>query len=358
MRNIRDLKKLVSPLPQLAARCYSASVDLMHDLSLTTAIDHIEGPRGCLFTFHRVAKSSEWINLPNRDFYIDLDFLDQLMSHFRRRGWRVVTMNEAVRAVNDRKFTQRFVSFSIDDAYRDTYEMIVPLFRKHDIPVTIYVTTGIPDQSCLLWTTGLETILRQQDLVLVPDGDGARRLDVATVEAKRLAYRDLSRQWELTEPISLYRKFCELNGYDAMQLHKQDAIDWDMLAELRSDPLVEIGAHTVSHARISALTEGEALTEMAGSRARLQDHLGIDVNHFAFPYGRSGDCGPRDFALASRAGFASAATTRKGLLSRSMKADSHSLPRITINGNDRSMARMEAHLIGLSSLASAVARVS
>ena len=359
--SVQKSKSLANRLPRpsdLAARCYSAGVDFMHDFSITAAIDRLEGPRGCLFTFHRVAKSSDWANLPNREFYVDLDFLDELLRHAQRRGWRVVTIDEAVRAVKDRKFTERFINFSIDDAYRDTYEMIVPVFRKHGVPLTIYVTTGIPDQSCLLWTTGLETILHERDHVLVPNGQEVSALPIATVEAKRIAYKQVSQQWEAADPVQLFKRFCELNGYDAIKLHKQHAIDWDMLAELRSDPSVELGAHTVSHPRLSALAAGDALTEMAESRARLENYLGIKVRHFAFPYGRSGDCGPRDFDLASRAGFASSATTRKGLLSRHMKAGIYSLPRITINGNDRAMSRIEAHLVGLSSLASVVARVS
>jgi hypothetical protein len=43
----------------------------------------------------------------------------------------------------------------------------------------------------------------------------------------------------------------------------------------------------------------------------LIERLGINVRHFAFPCGRSADCGPRDFELAREAVFARAATSRK-----------------------------------------------
>ena len=359
--DLQNGKSLARRLPrptELAAQWYASCVDFMHTCSITAAIDRLEGPRGCLFTFHRVVKSCDWANLPNREFYVDLDFLDQLLSHFRRTGWRVVSLDEAVREVKSGNFAKRFVSFSIDDAYRDTYEMIVPLFRKHCVPLTIFVTTGIPDHSHLLWTTGLESILQDRDYIRIPNEEEWSSLQVTTVEAKRLVYKQLAQQWEAADTARLYQRFCELNDYDAKWLHIKHAIDWDMLAELRSEPLVELGAHTVSHPRLSELTAADALKEMADSRTRLENHLGINVKHFAFPYGRSGDCGPRDFALASQAGFISSATTRKGLLSRHMKADVYSLPRITINGNDRAISRIDAHLIGLSGLASVVARVS
>ena len=79
------------------------------------------------------------------------------------------------------------------------------------------------------------------------------------------------------------------------------------------------------------------------------ERLGVVTRHFAFPYGRSGDCGPRDFELADEAGFGSAATTRKGLVRRGQNA--FSLPRNTINGGHRSLAAMELHLTGLTGAA-------
>src|SRR5690606_286961 len=128
-------------------------------------------------------------------------------------------------------------------------------------------------------------------------------------------------------------------GVDPAEVYERHAITWDMLAALRDDPLVEIGAHTVSHARISSLTPEAALAEVAGCRARLTEKLGVAPRHFAFPYGRSGDCGPRDFDLVRRAGFASAATTRKGVV-RSAQ-DPFRLPRNTINGDHRNLAMAE-----------------
>jgi peptidoglycan/xylan/chitin deacetylase (PgdA/CDA1 family) len=132
-------------------------------------------------------------------------------------------------------------------------------------------------------------------------------------------------------------------------MHWKQAISWEMLAELRDDPLVEIGGHTVNHSRISSLSPERAALELRGCRDRLIEQLGIPARHFAFPYGRAGDCGPRDFAIARDAGYASASTTRKGLVLH--KQDPYSLPRCTINGADRSVATMELHLSGMTGVA-------
>jgi peptidoglycan/xylan/chitin deacetylase (PgdA/CDA1 family) len=134
-----------------------------------------------------------------------------------------------------------------------------------------------------------------------------------------------------------------------MVRHWKHAITWEMLEDLRGDPLVEIGGHTVTHARVASLPPDIARFELQACRDRLIERLGIPVRHFAFPYGRSGDCSVRDFAIARDAGYASASTTRKGLVLHGQ--DPYSLPRCTINGSDRSVATMELHLSGMTGLA-------
>jgi peptidoglycan/xylan/chitin deacetylase (PgdA/CDA1 family) len=264
-------------------------------------------------------------------------------------------MDEALRRITGRSIANRFVNFSIDDAYRDTWKLAVPVFRRHNVPVTVYVTTGIPDGAYTLWAAGLETIIQEQDDILVPFGQYTRPIAVRAPHDKRRVYQHLFQRWEADDPVGIYHRFCEQNGYDAKRLHEAHAINWDMLSELRCEPLVEVGAHTVSHPHIADLPASDAFAEMTGSRTRLESQLGIEVRHFAFPYGRRADCWIRDFDLVRQAGYASAVTTRKGLLWKHRKADPYSLPRITINGADKRISRMEAHLTGFSSLASIVA---
>jgi peptidoglycan/xylan/chitin deacetylase (PgdA/CDA1 family) len=307
--------------------------------------DVLSGARGCLFTFHRAATSDLWERLPNRNFYLDLAYLDRLLRYLSAHGWAIVTIDEAMRRAQANRAGDRFVNFSVDDCYRDTFEEIAPLFRRHGVPVTLYVTTGIPDETLPLWGAGLEHILLHSGEISL----NGQRVDAGTNETKRELFQKIAGLWDGPQAGASYAAFCVENGFDAAELHERHGISWEMLEELKDDPLVEIGAHTVTHARLSALPEARALTELTGCRRRLQEKLDLEVRHFAFPYGRSGDAGPRDFRLAREAGFATAATTRKGLLRRG--GDAHSLPRNTLNGGARSLAMAEMHLTGVSGLA-------
>jgi peptidoglycan/xylan/chitin deacetylase (PgdA/CDA1 family) len=306
------------------------------------------GTRGCMFTFHRAAPSAIWDRLPNRNFYLDLGFLDRLLSHLNQSGWKIVTIDEMQRQLADGGDRGRYVNFSVDDCYRDTYEDVVPLFRRHGVPVTLFVTTGIPDGTLSLWCAGLEDALLQRDRVW--HGDEA--IILSSPDSRRETYTRLAREWDGPDAARHYTEFCLRNDIDEHAMHWKHAISWDMLHELRRDALVEIGAHTITHARISTCTPLAATVELAGSRERLRERLGVVPKHFAFPYGRSGDCGERDFGLARQAGFLSAATTRKGIVRK--EQDAFSLPRNTLNGAHRSLAMAELHLLGITGAAARI----
>jgi putative peptidoglycan lipid II flippase len=308
------------------------------------------GVRGCCLTFHRAATTAEWAALPNRAFYLDTDYLERLLRHLQRAGWDIVTLDEAVRrmAQPPQPGSRRFVNISIDDCYRDTAELIVPLFRRLGVPVTLFVTTGIPDGTLRLRDAGLETILLQRDWVEA----GGKRHWLADAAQRRSAYRTISGNWDRPGAEADYDGFCRAHGFDPDALDAQHRITWPMLQALRDDPFVEIGGHTVSHPHVASLDAVAAAAEIGGCRARLLEKLGGSVRHFAFPYGRQADCGARDFGLVQEAGYVSGATTRKGLVGSG--DDRFRLRRNTLNGRHRALPYVYAHLTGLSGLATRV----
>jgi peptidoglycan/xylan/chitin deacetylase (PgdA/CDA1 family) len=91
-----------------------------------------------------------------------------------------------------------------------------------------------------------------------------------------------------------------------------------------------IGSHTRSHARLTELDAGDAQAEIADSRRELEDLLGREVAHFAYPYGLFSQP-VRDMVV--QAGYRSACSTRAGFNRPS--DDPFLLRRIDIAGTDR-----------------------
>jgi peptidoglycan/xylan/chitin deacetylase (PgdA/CDA1 family) len=322
---------------------------------ITATANRLLAPRLCLLLFHRAAWPAEWPNLPNRNFYLDMSFLDHLLLYLRKTGREVVTLDEMVREPPNSK--RRLVNISVDDTYRDTYELVVPAFRRHGVPVTLFVQTGIPDGTDVMWTSGLETILQENNEILLNAADGCSPVALMAWNDRARLFRHLVKSWEARGAETAYREFCALNGYDLRKMSERHAMHWDMLADCRDDPHIELGAHSVSHPHLAALSEARAWQEIVGSRKRLVERLGVEIRHFAFPFGQSGDCGPREARLAREAGFATASTTRKGVLRTLEGRDLFALPRNNLNGASRRMASVEISLSGLGGLVSRMALV-
>lgn len=92
---------------------------------------------------------------------------------------------------------------------------------------------------------------------------------------------------------------------------------------------MEIGSHTVSHARLTELDDARLTQELAASRAALEDLLGAAVGSFAYPYGAWDE---RCAAAVQQAGYAAACTTRTGWALRDNTP--YQLRRLTVFNTD------------------------
>ena len=111
-------------------------------------------------------------------------------------------------------------------------------------------------------------------------------------------------------------------------------MSWDELKSFADDPLVMIGAHTITHCNLAQAERGKrAASELTASRHRIEQALGREVLHLAYPYGDRIAAGPREFALAQAAGFKTAVTTRPGMVFPESAGHLTALQRVSLNGN-------------------------
>jgi hypothetical protein len=57
------------------------------------------------------------------------------------------------------------------------------------------------------------------------------------------------------------------------------------LIQLAQSEFVDIGAHSVTHPRLSVMSQANQTAEIAGSRKKLEAILGCPVGTFSYPYG-------------------------------------------------------------------------
>jgi peptidoglycan/xylan/chitin deacetylase (PgdA/CDA1 family) len=274
---------------------------------------------------------------PNHHLEITPDFLRATLVHLRDRGIDIISIDEMHQRLLEQDFSRRFACFTFDDGYRDNRDFALPVMREFDAPLTVYVASNFAEGNGRLWWVALEMVVAKADLIETEIGGVAVRLDTSTAVAKQAAFdllhdrlRGLPGEQDVRREISA---LCACHGVIEDAISRDLCLSWDELKPFADDPLVTIGAHTISHCNLAKQSETIAGYEMASSRARIEAALQHPVVHLAYPYGDRNSAGAREFALARGIGFKSAVTTRPGMIFAENSAHLTALPRVSLNGN-------------------------
>jgi len=312
---------------------------------------------GAVLMFHHVRKSKPQQFAPNAHLTVSPEFLEITLKSLRARKIDIVSMDEAMNRIQMGQKSdggKPFVAITFDDGYRDNAEIAAPILRKYDAPYTIFVATGLIDGTADLWWDGLEAIIRKQDRILVRTARTVEEIDCSTNDAKQQSYatlleyltHDLSeeqqRQW--------VRELAALYKVDLDAARKAEMMNWREIMDLANDPLCTIGAHTIHHYALARLNDEKKMFEMREGARILESALGAAPKHFAYPYGYPAAAGIRDFELAQELGFASAVTTRPGVVYQAHQNHMTALPRISMNGNFQKNRYTKVLLSGLPTL--------
>jgi peptidoglycan/xylan/chitin deacetylase (PgdA/CDA1 family) len=292
---------------------------------------------GSVLMLHRVHTDSMDGFCPNRDMAVSPEFLEGFIVDAQQRGHTFVSLDRICDALQHGT-KSKLLSLTFDDGYRDNFTAAYPLLKRLGIPFTIYVTTSFPDGEAVLWWYAVERLLQEHDQVTLADG---RVLACRTSQEKLDAFVFL-RQSIMALPADglgdRVNAIFDHVSFDWRQKCTAEALSWDDLRELARDPLVTIGAHTVSHPVLSALSTEQACAEMRDSRERIEAHIGVPVAHFCYPFGSRNEVGAREFELVRELGFKTATTTRWGNIFPKHRMHLHGLPRValtnTFNWND------------------------
>jgi peptidoglycan/xylan/chitin deacetylase (PgdA/CDA1 family) len=292
---------------------------------------------GAVFMLHHVRPSRSGEFQPNRHLEVEPEFLRAMLAHLRTLDVDIVTMDEAHQRLSERQFARRFACFTFDDGYRDNRDFALPVMREFDAPLTVYVASDFAEGTGRLWWVALEMVIARASAIEIPLGGIMTRFDTSTPAAKQTAFnrlhdwlRALPGEHDMQREISA---LCTRHGVDEATIARDLCMSWDELKPFADDPLVTIGAHTITHCNLARQSEETASFEIATSRARIEAALQRPALHLAYPYGDRIAAGPREFALAQIAGFKTAVTTRPGMIFPESAGYLTALQRVSLNGN-------------------------
>jgi peptidoglycan/xylan/chitin deacetylase (PgdA/CDA1 family) len=275
--------------------------------------------------------------------------------------YRVVPLAELAQAAEGRTLERGTVAVTFDDGYADTLTFARPVLESHRLPATVFAVSGALESGATFWWDRLERVLlrpgRLPEVLSLEIGDQTlsfplgRWAYLGEEQFERLrgwvtsipedptprhtAYRAI---WQRLRVLPADAREELLRALEAQASALASlpsgtrSLRVDELRELAGSPFVEIGAHTVRHEVLAALTTDRQRQEIEGSRDALASVLGRPVRTFSYPYGASSDYTSETVRLVREAGFRCACANFHGLVRRG--TDTFQLPRVVVRDWD------------------------
>jgi peptidoglycan/xylan/chitin deacetylase (PgdA/CDA1 family) len=268
---------------------------------------------------------------------------------------RVVALTQLLAEHRSRRLSDGTVAITFDDGYADNLHAAAPRLVRHGIPATFFITSGTVGSRDEFWWDRLERCL----LAAAPL-PGTLQISVAGAErrwdlgpAASDCVRPEGRRtnpWEASADSRLgffYDVWKYLRALD--DRHREEALAaierWtasdratrpthriltaEEVRELAALPGISVGAHSVSHAPLSARSPALQSTEIRQSREDLERLLGRTVEVFAYPFG---DYAPETPGLVREAGYQAACIADPGAVWADV--DPYLLPRLAVQDWD------------------------
>lgn len=213
-------------------------------------------------------------------------------------------LSDAVRWLYDERPSRirTAVAITFDDGYLDNYELGRPAWRSRQIPVTLFpAVQAIEGRRWLWWDELAQTFAESTK-------DTPEAVDHARAAFNRIVSLDCNARDKALD--ELRRDAVSVCVSTSTRAPSQRLyMNWCELSELANEG-VEIGGHTIRHARLPVEDLATVTRETSGCRTILSERVGQSIGCFAYP---GGFHSPREIAALQRAGYTAAVTVTKGI---------------------------------------------
>lgn len=184
-----------------------------------------EGDQITILMYHRVNDFVEKeIAVTKRNFRWQMEYL-------RKKGYQVISLDQAIELAQHQPggctmpstTCQKYVVLTFDDGYQDFYTTATPILTIYGYPSIVYLVPGYMDTDKVFW-------------------------------------------WD-------------------RDLGESSLMGWEDVNELKSNPLVGFGSHSLNHPDFDQLNREQIEEELRSAKGILEERLSRKVRHFAYPRG-------------------------------------------------------------------------
>ncbi len=241
-------------------------------------LEQIPTRRECLLsvlTYHRVCYPTETPDLnPTLISSIPERFAEQM--EYLSKNCHLISMSELLDIRrNNLPLPPRAVMVTFDDAYFDFAKYAWPIIQLYDIPVTLFVPTGFPDNpdAAFWWDRLYMAVCQTPELKRIETTSGEIFL---TDDRQRMGVvkqiRDHIKLLPHHEAMTLVNSVCRQAGDPTP---RRAVLSWQKLLEL-AELGVTLGAHTQAHPLLNRVSTNIARKEIVYSQEELS-RRGVDA---------------------------------------------------------------------------------
>jgi len=278
------------------------------------------GGNGIVLMFHRVRPQELMSKFEqNRRWEITPEKLENIIQFFKRNNCQIISAHQISDYVNSPN-NKPFVVFTFDDGYSDNLEYAYPIFKKYNVPFTIFVTTSYVQGRRYPYEFLIENYLN----------DGCNfSFNYKNTE---YTYKDLNENQKSKVFSQIYKIVKENNNNIDLDCTLQTLfgdylntnyktikiIEPQTICSLRNDAVVSFGLHTENHYVLSQLTYPAQLNEINNSLDYLKS-LNVDIHStMAYPYGGENDINGDTLKIIESAKIKNCFTTWPGNVSKNI----------------------------------------
>jgi peptidoglycan/xylan/chitin deacetylase (PgdA/CDA1 family) len=264
-----------------------------------------------ILTLHCVGFPEGTGHLPPYMKLAEADF-DALLGRLRR-SFEMISLKEAVRRLDAREGGANAVVITLDDGYLDNRTHALPILERHQVPATIFLEAGALDRRGMSWIHKFFFVDRQKGSGFfaaeyarrTEDAALARRITQAASFEGNVEYaikKVLKYEADRVERDRISHDIFESLGGNEEKILEGAYLSWDDVKSM-ADRGVSFGCHTMSHPILSTLTKEEARLEILEARKLIESKGGVEVDTFAYPWGRGWDFNEETVQVLKEEGF-------------------------------------------------------
>jgi peptidoglycan/xylan/chitin deacetylase (PgdA/CDA1 family) len=273
-----------------------------------------ESSHPIILRYHSICDENPLIS---KDITVSPHAFEEQVRYFSRH-FNTISMSTLIDCIRNKwPLPKNALVLTFDDGYADNYEA-ARILHKYGLVGLFYITVGCIETEEKFWVAEVRYLLGKTRSQKVSITVRHKTFDasLACPEERTAAIGRITHLLKTVdietreEARSQLRKQCP----DVDPFSGDLMLTWRLLKDMVTMGM-EIGGHTMTHGNLPSAKTDEAWFEIATCKSLLEQQLGIQVTHFAYPNGGSErHYDDRIKAFVQQAGFHSATTSKSGLV--------------------------------------------